>query len=348
MTHATPAPHVTIFGAGSFGTALAISLANHEQPVTLYARREEHVEQMRTTRRNPRYLKTASMPTSIRLTSDLEVAARAATMWVFCTPAQTVRQVAGEVAHLATSEHIVYSAAKGIETGTHLRPSEVLEAALPNVPKARLGVLFGPSHAEEVAQGQPTALVASGYDMECVRRVQATFMAPTLRVYSNSDVVGVEVGGCVKNILAIAAGMSDGMGGGDNAKAALVTRGIAEIRRLGMALGARPMTFGGLTGIGDLVVTCMSSHSRNRYVGEQIGRGRSLQDILDEMQMVAEGVPTTESVHEWAHELGVEMPLVSAVYHILFEAKHPQQALIELMTRQARHEEELSDVLGAC
>lgn len=343
-----PARRVTIFGAGSFGSALAISLARNDRPVTLWARRAEHAEQMRATSRNPRYLKTAAFPAGVDFTSDLEAAARASDVWVFCTPAQTVREVAVQTAGWATDEHIVYSAAKGIERGTHARPSEVLAGALPHVPQARMGVLFGPSHAEEVAQGMPTALVAAGYDMACVRRVQATFMAPTLRVYSNSDVVGVEVGGCVKNILAIAGGMSDGLGGGDNAKAALVTRGIAEIRRLGMALGARPMTFGGLTGIGDLVVTCMSRHSRNRYVGEQIGRGRSLQDILDEMEMVAEGVPTTESVHELARELGIEMPITSAVYHILFEAKHPQQALLELMTRQARHEEDLTDVMNVC
>jgi glycerol-3-phosphate dehydrogenase (NAD(P)+) len=219
---------------------------------------------------------------------------------------------------------------------------------LPEVPEGRIGVLYGPSHAEEVAEGRPTTVVAAAPDEPVAERIQDAFMTSGLRVYVNTDVIGVEIGGSAKNVLAIAAGISDGVGYGDNAKAALITRGLAEIRRLGLAMGARPRTFAGLAGIGDLVVTCMSEHSRNRHLGEQIGRGKTLDEVLDEMDMVAEGVRTTQSIHELAQRYDIEMPITEAVHSVLFEGERPRDMVRTLMTRSAKREnwlpEELEEV----
>ena len=208
------------------------------------------------------------------------------------------------------------------------------------------GVLYGPSHAEEVAAGLPTTLVAAAVSMHVAEQIQAIFMTSRLRVYVNDDVIGVEIGGSVKNVMAIAAGISDGIGYGDNGKAAIITRGMAEIQRLGVAMGARPSTFAGLAGIGDLVVTCTSRHSRNRYLGEQIGQGKSLDEVQSEMQMVAEGVRTTASVRALAHRYRIEMPITEAVYAILFEEKKPADAVRELMNRSAKQEDGLPRALA--
>lgn len=346
----TPEIHhnVAVLGAGSWGTALALSLARAGREVRLWARRPELAAAIRETRENAEYLPGITLPESVRVTADLAEAVTGADLWLFCTPSQSVRSVAEQLVGHAGPDLIVFSAAKGIETGTLMTTTQVLADVLKTVPRERMGVLYGPSHAEELAQDMPTAVVAAGYDLEVARQVQHTFLTPALRVYTNDDVIGVEVGGSVKNVLAIAAGLSDGVGAGDNAKAALVTRGIAEIRRLGLALGARPLTFAGLTGIGDLVVTCMSRHSRNRYLGEQIGRGRTLASVQAEMKMVAEGVPTTASVHALAQKLGVEMPLTESVYRILFEDKPPGEALQELMTRAPKDEDWLPEDLQNC
>ncbi len=340
--------NVAVLGAGSWGTALALSLARAGRYVRLWARREELARVMRETRENPEYLPGVHLPPSVEVTSDLAAATAGADLWLFCTPSQQVRSVAEKLVGKADADLIVFSAAKGIESGTLMTTTQVLADVLRGVPRERMGVLYGPSHAEELAQDMPTAVVAAGYSMRVAREVQHTFITPALRVYTNDDVIGVEVGGSVKNILALAAGISDGLGAGDNAKAALVTRGIAEIRRLGLALGARPLTFAGLTGIGDLVVTCMSRHSRNRYFGEQIGRGRKLEEVQAEMKMVAEGVMTTQAVHALAQQHAVEMPLTESVYRILFEHKPPQEALRELMTRTPKDEDWLPDALQRC
>ncbi len=337
--------NVAVLGAGSWGTALALSLARAGRFVRLWARRPALAQTLRATRENAEYLPGVHLPPSVEVTADLEAATRGADLWLFCTPSQSVRSVAQQLVGRADAHLIAFSAAKGIETGTLMTTTQVLADVLRGVPRSRMGVLYGPSHAEELAQDMPTAVVAAGYSIDIAREVQHTFMTPALRVYTNDDVIGVEVGGSVKNILAIAAGMSDGVGAGDNAKAALVTRGIAEIRRLGLALGARPLTFAGLTGIGDLVVTCMSRHSRNRYLGEQIGRGRPLDEVQHEMNMVAEGVATTQSVHALAQQQGVEMPLTEAVYRILFEGKPPHEALRELMARAPKDEDWLPEEL---
>ncbi len=336
---------LTLFGAGSWGTALAVHLASTGRDVTLWARRPEAAQQLRRTRRNPAYLPEIDLPSSVRVTSDLEAAAGASDLWALAVPSQTLRSVAERLRPFTHSEVAVVSLAKGIENDTLCTMSQVLDEVLASVPPAQIGVLYGPSHAEEVAQGRPTTVVAAAPDDAVAQRIQRVFMTERLRVYVNTDVMGVEIGGSAKNVLAIAAGIGDGVGYGDNAKAALITRGITEIRRLGRALGARPETFAGLAGIGDLIVTCMSAHSRNRYLGEQIGQGRSLPDVVDSMDMVAEGVRTTQSIHDLAHRHDIEMPITEAVYSVLFQGRRPQAMVEELMTRSAKREHWLPEGL---
>lgn len=336
---------ITLFGAGSWGTALAVHLAGTGREVTLWARRPDAANEIRRTRRNPRYLPGVSLPESVRVTSDLAIAAGASDLWAVAVPSQNLRSVAERLPPYVRSGVTVVSLAKGIENDTLLTMSQVLGDVLTDVSPERIGVLYGPSHAEEVAEGRPTTVVAAAHDDVVAEHVQAAFMTKALRVYVNTDVIGVEIGGSAKNVLAIAAGIGDGVGYGDNAKAALITRGIAEIRRLGLAMGARAQTFSGLAGIGDLIVTCMSEHSRNRYLGEQIGRGKTLPEVLDGMEMVAEGVRTTQSIHDLAQKHGVEMPITEAVHAILFEDRRPREMVEELMTRSAKREHWLPEEL---
>lgn len=334
-----------MLGAGSWGTALAIVLAEKGHKVTLWARRLEAAHFIRVERHNAIYLPDAIIPDSVSVTSDLEEAVSDRDLWVIATPSQAIRDVAIRIRSYTENNLKVVSVAKGIENGSLLTTTGVLHEVLNDLPGGNIGVLYGPSHAEEVAVGKPTTLVAAAHDIETAGYIQNVFMTPRLRVYVNRDVLGVEIGGSVKNVLALAAGISDGIGYGDNAKAAIVTRGIAEMQRLGMVMGAESATFSGLTGIGDLVVTCMSKFSRNRFVGEQIGKGKSLEEVQSEMSMVAEGVRTTVSVYELARRYSIEMPITEAVYAILFEGKKPEQAVEELMTRSAKHEDWLPDVL---
>ena len=329
---------ITLFGAGSWGTALAAHLANQDRDVILWARREEAVAQMQQTRHNPTYLPEVQVPESVHLTSDLEEAAEATSLWAIAVPSQNLRSIAVRLTPHVRRGITVVSLAKGIENDTLQTMSQVLDEELSGVSTQKIGVLYGPSHAEEVARNHPTTVVAAAPTEPRAEWIQDAFMTERLRVYVNTDVRGVEIGGSAKNVLAIAAGISDGVGYGENAKAALVTRGLAEIRRLGIAMGASPKTFAGLTGIGDVVVTCMSNHSRNRYLGEQIGRGKSLDDIQSDMDMVAEGVRTTQSVRNLAHKHEVEMPITEAVHAILFEGERPQEMVDELMTRSAKRE----------
>jgi len=329
---------ITLFGAGSWGTALAAHLANQDRDVILWARREEAVAQMQQTRHNPTYLPEVQVPESVHLTSDLEEAAEATSLWAIAVPSQNLRSIAARLTPHVRRGITVVSLAKGIENDTLQTMSQVLDEELSGVSTQKIGVLYGPSHAEEVARNHPTTVVAAAPTEPRAEWIQDAFMTERLRVYVNTDVRGVEIGGSAKNVLAIAAGISDGVGYGENAKAALVTRGLAEIRRLGIAMGASPKTFAGLTGIGDVVVTCMSNHSRNRYLGEQIGRGESLDDIQSDMDMVAEGVRTTQSVRNLAHKHEVEMPITEAVHAILFEGERPQEMVDELMTRSAKRE----------
>lgn len=334
---------LTLFGAGSWGTALSSHLASAGRDVTLWARRPETVEAIRRTSHNLQYLSSIPIPASVNVTSDLEKAATASEFWAMAVPSQKLRARAESLRPFAHDEVRVVSLAKGIENETLFTMSEVLAETLPVVPSNHIGVLSGPSHAEEVAEGRPTTLVAAAPTETDARRIQKVFMTDRMRIYLNTDVVGVEIGGSAKNVLAIAAGIGDGVGYGDNAKAALVTRGIAEIRRLGQAMGADPRTFSGLSGIGDLVVTCMSTHSRNRRLGERIGRGEPLDEILDDMDMIAEGVHTTRAVYKLAARHGIEMPITEAVHSVLFGGKQPAEMVKRLMTRSAKREHWLPD-----
>ncbi len=340
-----PEQELAIFGAGSWGTAVAIHLAEAGRRVTLWGRRAEAVARLQATRCNEAYLPDAAIPEAVALTHDLEAAARAP-VWVVAAPSHAVRALAETLRpHVAACAEahgappLVVSLAKGIENGTLMTTTQVLADVLsPAVPTPRIGVLYGPSHAEEVAGGAPTTVVAAAPVPATCKAMQRLFMTDRLRVYANADVRGVEVGGSVKNVLALAAGISDGVGYGDNAKAALITRGLAEMRRLGVAMGAWPATFAGLAGIGDVVVTCMSRHSRNRRLGEAIGQGRTLKQAEAATQMVAEGVRTTVSTRDLARRYDVDMPITEAVYAILFDAKAPEAAMHDLMTRAAKPE----------
>jgi glycerol-3-phosphate dehydrogenase (NAD(P)+) len=330
---------VAVIGAGSWGTALAISLAESGHDVRMWTRKQEAAERMTAERHNPRYLPDASIPDEMVITHDLDLATAGADVWLVAVPSQGVRKVAERLVGAFTANLLIVSVAKGIENGTLMTSSEVLFDVFPDATSSQVAVLYGPSHAEEVAKHCPTTVVAAATQLETAERVQDIFMTPTLRVYVNTDLKGVEIAGSVKNVLAIAAGISDGVGYGDNAKAAILTRGLAEIKRLGVAMGANEGTFGGLAGIGDMVVTCMSTLSRNRNLGFAIGQGKSLEEVQQEMTMVAEGVRTTASVMELAQSLGVEMPITAAVHSILFEGVPPKDAVRCLMMRSAKQEE---------
>jgi glycerol-3-phosphate dehydrogenase (NAD(P)+) len=280
-----------------------------------------------------------TLPDSIRCSTDLSECFYETDLVVMATPSHTLREVAGKAKRYFTGKESVVCVAKGIENGTFLRPSEVLTEVLSDtVDPDRIGVLSGPSHAEEVSLSRPTTVVSAAYSRGTAKLIQSAFLAPMFRVYLNNDIIGVEIAAAVKNVIAIAAGIIDGAEFGDNAKAALITRGLAEITRLGVRLGAARDTFAGLAGMGDLIVTCTSAHSRNRYVGYHIGKGQKLKTIVDSMKMVAEGVNTTLSIHGLSKKIGVEMPICEAVYKVLFEEKDPRDALYDLMTREAKDE----------
>lgn len=329
---------IALFGAGSWGTALAVHLASAGRDVVLWARRSTAAEQIRRTSHNPTYLPELLIPASVHITTDLEVAAQAADVWGVAVPSHRVREQARALQPHVRDDVTVVALSKGIEDESFFTMSEVLNDVLTGMPARRIGVLYGPSHAEEVAEGRPTTVVAAAPEHKVARQIQHRFMTERLRVYVNTDLQGVEIGGSAKNVLAIAAGIIDGVGYGDNAKAALVTRGLAEIRRLGRVLGADPQTFSGLSGIGDMMVTCMSRHSRNRHLGEQIALGKSLDQVLDDMSMVSEGVRTTCAVHGLAQQHGVEMPITEAVHAVLFEDKRPSEMVKRLMTRAPKQE----------
>jgi glycerol-3-phosphate dehydrogenase (NAD(P)+) len=337
---------ITLFGAGSWGTALAVHLASAGREVTLWARRPEVAQQIRRTAHNPTYLPELLIPSSVTITTDLQAAAEASSLWALAVPSQAMRDRAEALSPHAHSGVTAVSLSKGIENDTLLRMSQVLDDVFEAVPRGQIGALSGPSHAEEVAEGRPATVVVAAPEEGPTRAVQRMFMTERLRVYLSTDVAGVEIGGAAKNVLAIAAGISDAMGYGDSAKASLITRGLAEIQRLGRALGGDPQTFAGLSGVGDLVVTCTSEHSRNRALGERMGAGRSLEDVLDEMDMVAEGVHTTRAVYQLARRHGVETPIIDAVQAVLFDDKRPGQMVKRLMTRSAKHENWRSETLA--
>lgn len=338
---------ITLFGAGSWGTALSKHLADAGRDVTLWARRPEAADQMRSTHHNSKYLRDLLLPSSVTVTSDAAEAAEAADMWGIAVPSPHLRSVAERIQAYTRDDVTVVSLSKGLEKDSLLTMTQVLDEVFEGVPSDHIGALYGPSHSEEVGQGRPTTIVAAASQEPTADRIRDAFMTDKLRVYVSTDVIGVEVGGSAKNVLAIAAGISDGVGYGDNVKAALITRGFAELRRLGVAMGARPETFSGLTGIGDLIVTCTSEHSRNRYFGEQIGEGRSLDDVQSEMGMVAEGMHTARAAYDLAEKYELEMPITRAVYTLLFEDGNPQETVQELMREPAKRESWLPNSLEA-
>ncbi len=329
---------ITILGAGSWGTTLAVLLAGKGFRVGLWSHREDFARELERTRQNVRYLRGISLPEVIRIDSNILKAVEGADMVVTAVPSQALRETLSLLRDSSLEGTIMVNVAKGIELDTGKRLSEVILDVLPQVRPDRVAVLYGPSHAEEVSEKQPTTVVAASSSIETAEKVQEAFHTSSFRVYVNTDIVGVEVAGSVKNIIAIAAGISDGLGFGDNAKAAIITRGLAEISRLAVSLGGDPMTVSGLSGIGDLVVTCLSRHSRNRYVGEQIGKGKRLDEVISQMKMVAEGVSTTEAVVALSKKLDVDMPITLAVYEMLFENKPAEEAILDLMTREPKQE----------
>lgn len=334
---------IALFGAGSWGTALSVHLASAGRDVVLWARQPEAAEEIRRTSHNPTYLPELLIPASVHITTELEVAAKASDFWGLAVPSHRVREQARALRPYVHDDLTVVALTKGIENDSFYTISEVLDDVLTGLSSRQIGALYGPSHAEEVAEGRPTTVVASAAEKGVARHIQHRFMTERLRVYLNTDLRGVEIGGSAKNVLAIAAGIIDGVGYGDNAKAALVTRGLAEIRRLGQALGADPKTFSGLSGIGDMIVTCMSRHSRNRHLGEQIALGKSLDQVLGDMNMVLEGVRTTCAVHGLAQQHGVEMPITEAVHAVLFEDKRPSEMVKRLMTRAPKQEHQMPE-----
>lgn len=331
--------NVTIVGAGSFGTALATVLDTAGNNVQIWGREQEIVDSINNEHRNPSYLPDLLLPDTIKAYNDLEHCLRDQDMILFATPSHTLREMAARIKPCLDGHEILVTVSKGIENDTFKTMSQILIEVMEGVTlEDNIGVLYGPSHAEEVGALKPTTVVAAAYSTRTARLIQETFLTPMFRVYINNDVIGVEIGGSVKNIMAIAAGVIDGAELGDNAKAALITRGLHEMKRMGTLMGAHPDTFSGLTGMGDLIVTCTSTHSRNRYVGHQIGQGRKLDEIIKSMNMVAEGVKTTKSVHDWAVKNGIDMPITAAAYKVLFEDVDPKDALNTLMTRDPKDE----------
>jgi glycerol-3-phosphate dehydrogenase (NAD(P)+) len=326
---------IAVIGDGGWGTTLALLLAGKGNRVRLWGAFPDYVEEMRQRRENVRFLPGVPLPVAIELTSELPTAVEGAALLLLAIPSQFMRGVLRRLARSYTRGTPIVSVAKGIENRTLLRPTQIVADVLGRVPVVALS---GPSHAEEVARGLPATVTAASRSAALARRAQQLFMTDRFRVYTTTDVVGVELGGAVKNVVAIAAGICDGLGLGDNAKAALLTRGLAEMTRLGVALGARRDTFAGLAGIGDLITTCTSPYGRNRSVGIQIAQGKSLKDILAGMQMVAEGVRTTLSVRALARRHRVEMPIAAQVYQVLFRGKDPKTAVRDLMVRAARDE----------
>jgi glycerol-3-phosphate dehydrogenase (NAD(P)+) len=325
-----------VLGDGAWGTAVALVLARSpEHRVLLWSVREANGRLLQEKRENVRLLPGVPIPDAVELTLDIRRAA-GADLWIAAVPTVYLRSVLQRIrTELPPPYPPILSLAKGVENETFLRPTEILTELLG---VRRVAVLSGPSHAEEVARQQPASVVAASQDPDLARWVQQHLTTDRFRVYTNADLIGVELGGALKNVMGLAAGISDGLGFGDNTRAALMTRGLVEMTRFGVALGAEPATFTGLAGLGDLITTCVSAHGRNRMVGQRIGRGEKLADILASMAMVAEGVYTTRSVHERAVRMGLDLPITTEVYRVLYENKDPRTAVSDLMLRPPQQE----------
>lgn len=328
---------ITTLSDGSWGTALSMLLCRNGHAVTMWGPFPEYLDKMAVSRENPQFLPGYKFHENLRLEKNMGKAVADSELILLASPTQYTRRVLEQFkAFFDADRQLLVNVAKGIENKTLLRVSQICTDVLG---KCTYAVLSGPSHAEEVIKGAPTTVVAAAENEAAARQVQEIFMNETFRVYTGTDVVGTELGGALKNVMAIAAGIIDGMRLGDNPKAALITRGIAEMSRLGEALGGNPLTFSGLSGIGDLIVTCCSGHSRNRHVGEELGRGKKLAEILQAMGLVvAEGVKTAQSAHELARRAGIECPIINETYAVLYENRTPGDAVRNLMSRPSKPE----------
>ncbi len=326
---------VGVIGSGSWGTALAWLLCNNGHHVTLWSFRQEECDMFREHHENKDKLPGVILPDSVSFTTDLKEAVKDKDLLILAVPSTVVRSTSGKMKEFVEDGQIIVDVAKGIEESSLKIMTELIEE---EIPQANVAVLSGPTHAEEVGKGLPTTIVAGAHDLKTAEYIQNLFMSPVFRVYTSLDMLGMEIGAALKNVIALAAGIADGLGYGDNTKAALITRGIAEISRLGVAMGAKASTFSGLSGIGDLVVTCASVHSRNRKAGFLMGQGYSMQEAMDEVHMVVEGVYSAKGAMKLAKKYNVEMPIVTAVNGILFEGKSASSAVMDLMQRVKKEE----------
>lgn len=335
---------IAVVGAGSWGTAMASQLGLKHDEVVLWARNPELAQTIQSSRQNRSYLPDITLPSSVTCTTSLPEAAAGAELIILTTPSHAIRQTAADLAPYVSPSAIVVSAAKGLESGTFKRMSEIITEEIPQI-DGHVAAISGPNHAEEVSRNHPTASVVAASSKAVAQAVQDAYMLPYFRVYTNPDLIGVELGGALKNIIALGAGIVEGLGFGDNTKAALMTRGIAEITRLGTALGANPRTFAGLAGIGDLIVTCTSRHSRNRRAGILLAGGKGADEIQRETNMVVEGIRATAAAYELAQRHGVVMPITEQTWKVIYQKKSAKEALMELMTRSKTYEvEEMADL----
>lgn len=326
---------VGVIGSGSWGTALARVLSKNGHEVTLWSRREEESRMLREERENKSKLPGVKLPDDILCTTDLEQTVEGKDILVLATASPSIRSMAKKMAPYVAAGQLIVDVSKGIEESTLMILTDVIAQ---EIPQCRAAVLSGPSHAEEVGRDIPTTVVAGAKDRETAEYIQNLFMNKVFRVYTSPDMLGIELGGALKNVIALAAGAADGLGCGDNTKAALITRGIAEMSRLGVAMGGHIETFNGLTGIGDLIVTCASMHSRNRRAGILIGQGKTMQEAMDEVKMVVEGVNSAKAAKTLAEKYGIDMPIVQEVNQVLFEDKPAREALADLMLRDKKIE----------
>ncbi|MBK7862765.1 MAG: NAD(P)-dependent glycerol-3-phosphate dehydrogenase [Archangiaceae bacterium] len=327
-----------VYGAGSFGTAVATVLASNCETVALYGRDAAAIDALNATHENAGYLPGLKLPERVRGTTSIEEAARGADLVVVATPSHATRELIGRALPYLPRSVPIITVAKGIENDTLLTMTEVLEQALPEELHPYVGVLSGPSFAKEMVLRLPTIVTIAARWEKLAQRAQKIFSNDTFRTYTSTDVVGVQVGGSLKNVIAIAAGMADGLGFGHNARAGIITRGLAEITRVAVRMGANPLTLSGLAGMGDLVLTCTGELSRNRRVGLALGQGKKLDDVLAEMKQVAEGVKTARAARDLSKKMGVELPICEQVYLIAYEGKNPKQAVMDLMTRTPKAE----------
>ena len=329
---------VTVLGAGSWGTALAVVLAENGHDTLIWSHRQDQADEINIAHMNKKYLPNTLLPNNLHATANLEQAIVHGSTIIVAVPTKAIREVCKDLSRSLQEQKLFVHVSKGIEPDSLKRITELMSETLPTSFVEEIVVLSGPSHAEEVVLQHPTTVTAAANSLEAAKKVQDLFMSQYFRVYTNDDVIGVEIGGALKNVIALAAGIVDGLNYGDNAKAALITRGLAEITRLGVKMGGNPFTFSGLTGMGDLIVTCTSVHSRNWRAGNMLGKGMKLSEVLEQMGMVVEGVRTTKAAYQLALKYDVPMPITEQLYEVLFNDKDPKAAVDNLMIRMKKPE----------